>query len=170
MLTYDVLRFTERDKFRGDEMRIDWTTSSLLDVALIRAQASVGRSLASEELWDVLFPSSFAHTATPHYLVSRTLGRPRDLIQFANLCRDTAEKNGRPAVTGKDITEAEVQFSQWKLQDLAREYEINYPFLADLFILFQNSSYIMRLIQLAAKKYKAITVEMVVANVASGRR
>ena len=28
----------------------------------------------------------------------------------------------------------------------------------------------LRLIQLAAKKYKAITVEMVVANVASGRR
>jgi len=95
---YDILRFAERDKFRGDEMRIDWTPSSLLDVVLIRAQASIGRPITSEELWSGLFPAHFANSATPHYLVSRTLGRPRDLIQFANLCRDTAEKNGHSSI------------------------------------------------------------------------
>lgn len=152
---YDALQFSERDKFRGDEMRIDWTADSLLDLALARARASLGRQVSAEELWRRIFPGKIAEERVSDYLIARTLRRPRDVIQFANLCRDTAEKNGHPGVTSADVKEAEVQFSQWKLQDLGQEYKVNYPFLADLFILFQNSGYIVSRRTLA-KRFAAL--------------
>lgn len=140
---YDALPFAEKDKFRGDEMRIEWTPESLHELLLARARASVDESMAAHELWGTLFPAQIGHELAAEYLISHTLRRPRDVIQFANLCRDTAEKNGHPTVLTADIDEAEAQFSQWKLQDLASEYGINFPFLADLFVLFQSSGYII---------------------------
>jgi len=148
---YDVLRFSEGDKFRGEEMRIDWTSVALQDLALARARASTCDPLTAMELWAELFPHEVDGIPMPEYLLSRTLMRPRDLIQFANACRDTAEKNGHGRVEQQDVLEAEVQFSQWKLQDLVREYEVNYPFLADLFTLFQNSGYIISRAALSAR-------------------
>jgi hypothetical protein len=140
---YDALQFAEADKFHGDEMRIDWSAASLLDLLLIRARASLSREITSEQLWTETFPPLTAGTLTREYLIARTQLRPRDLIQFANVCRDTAKKNGHTAILVSDVREAELQYSQWKLQDLIREYKINYPFLAHLFATFQNSGYIV---------------------------
>lgn len=80
---------------------------------------------------------------TRSYLISRTLMPPRELIQLCNLCRDTAVKNGNPTITENDILEAEVLYSSWKLQDLVGEYRVNYPFLADLLVIFQSSGYLI---------------------------
>ena len=140
---YEVLQFAERDKFRGDEMRIDWTPGSLLDLLLARARASLGNSITAEEFWAGVFPAIIDEEPAYSYMVTHTLARPRDLIQFANLCRDTAAKNGHTSVIDSDVKEAEVQFSQWKLDDLESEYRVNYPFLTDLFTPFQNSGYII---------------------------
>lgn len=140
---YDVLQFAERDKFRGDEMRIDWTPGNLLDLLLVRARASMGRPITTDDLWTLLFPPTIDQEPAYSYLISHTLRRPRDLIQLANLCRDTADKNGHDSITDSDVKEAEVRFSQWKLDDLEAEYRVNYPFLSDLFGPFQNSGYII---------------------------
>jgi hypothetical protein len=140
---YDTLQFPDRDKFRGDEMRIEWTPAALVDMLLARAGASVGSSEAVRGLFGDYFPGTVDGRPTEAYLVERTLMRPRDLIQFANLCRDTAAKNGRWRVREQDIVEAERQYSVWKVQDLANEYLFNYPFLSELFVLFQSSGYII---------------------------
>lgn len=140
---YDALQFPERDKFRGDEMRIEWSAAALVDMLVARAEASVGLVDGTARLFGDYFTETVDERRTETYLVERTLMRPRDLIQFANLCRDTAAKNGRRHVSGQDIIEAERQYSVWKVQDLANEYLINYPFLTELFVLFQNSGYIV---------------------------
>ena len=140
---YDMLLFQDRDKFRGDEFQIDWNKSDLLDLALIRARVSLGISLTSEELWGKVFPPSIDGTPIQQYLVDRTLMRPREMIQLCNACRDAAEKNGNNKIEESDVIEAVAQYSNWKLQDLVSEYRVNYPFLADLFVLFQNSSYLL---------------------------
>jgi hypothetical protein len=140
---YDILQFPDKDKLHGDEMRIDWKPEGLFNVALLRASASLGREVTDSELFGRLFPSAVQGVMTNDYLANRTLLRPRDMIQFCNLCRDTAEKNGHTTVTASDVVEAEVQYSLWKLQDLANEYLVNYPFLGELFVLFQNSGYLV---------------------------
>ena len=140
---YDALQFTEADKFHGDEMRIDWTPEALADMLLMRARASLGTEISSDVLWGELFPRRIAEDETEKYLISRTQMRPRDLIQFANACRDAAVKHRHASVTPKDVHEAELQYSNWKLLDLRLEYQVNYPFLAQLFEVFRNSGYIV---------------------------
>ena len=140
---YDLLHFDEGDKFRGDEWRIDWNAQRLLEVAVLRAQASLGSGLDPGTLWNDVFPAVVSGLPIQAYIVNHTLMRPRDLIQLCNLCRDTAEKNGNPRITERDVLEATEQYSNWKLQDLAAEWRVNYPYLFDLFVLFQNSSYIV---------------------------
>lgn len=140
---YDLLQFQDRDKFRGDEMHIDWTEARLVDLAHSRAQVSLGRDIDSNELWRGLFVERMGDYSIERYLVNRTLMRPRDLIQLCNACRDAAEKNGRSKVSRADVREATIQYSNWKLQDLANEYLVNFPFLGDLYVLFQNSGYLV---------------------------
>lgn len=138
---YDALQFPDRDKFHSDEMRIDWSPHTLIDLLVNRAAASTGAQLSPERLFGGCFPEQIRGLPAATYLVDRTLLRPRDLIQFANHCRDTAAKNGNRTITEADVLEAEPQYSAWKLQDLASEYSVSFPFLNDMFVLFQSAPY-----------------------------
>ncbi|GAA2522149.1 P-loop ATPase, Sll1717 family [Streptomyces longisporus] len=140
---YDFLQSAEQDKFHSDEIHINWTAERLVKLASLRACASLGLEGSDTEVWHSLFPSRFSGKPIDEYLTSLTLMRPRDMIQLCNVCRDTAVKNGHDAVWDSDIKEASVQFSNWKQADLVREYVVNYPFLLDLFVLFQNSGYLV---------------------------
>nr|WP_308299026.1 hypothetical protein [Streptomyces sp. GESEQ-35] len=81
---------------------------------------------------------------TAAYLFRRCLPRPRDAIQFLNLCQETAWLiNGRDRITEADVVQAGRQFSDWKLKDLALEYLVAHPFLKHLFPLFQNTGYVV---------------------------
>ncbi|MEU1401574.1 hypothetical protein ABZ471_04260 [Streptomyces sp. NPDC005728] len=141
---YDSLSFGEGDKFHGDELRIAWTEQSLRDLALARAQASAGAGLSAEQLWQEVFPRAVRGEETAKYLFSRCLPRPRDAIQFLNLCQETAWlANGRDRITEEDVLQASRQFSAWKLNDLALEYLVAHPFLKRLFPLFQNTGFVV---------------------------
>ncbi|MGW4522990.1 P-loop ATPase, Sll1717 family [Amycolatopsis sp. NPDC004378] len=140
---YDALQFDDADKFHSDELRLDWTPEKLGEVALLRARASLGRSLTRDELWGEVFPARIGHEPTDAYLFSRTLPRPRDAIQFLNLCRDAAHDHGADRITEPDVRGATLRFSQWKLLDLAKEYLVTIPFLDRLFVLFQNTGYVV---------------------------
>lgn len=140
---YDTLNFSDGDKFRSDEVRITWTRASLRDLALARAGASLKRPLTHEQMWGEVFPVTIQGEPTADYLFSRALPRPRDAIQFLTVCRDTADEQGHRTVREKDVLRATLQFSQWKLQDLAKEYLVNYPFMKGLFALFENTGYVV---------------------------
>ncbi|MET8829984.1 hypothetical protein ABZX40_30810 [Streptomyces sp. NPDC004610] len=139
---YDSLSFGEGDKFHGDELRIAWTEQSLRDLALARARASLGAGLGEAELWQEIFAENVRGEEPATYLFRRCLPRPRDAIQFLNLCQETAWLiNGRDRITEEDVLQAGRQFSAWKLNDLALEYLVAHPFLKRLFPLFQNTGY-----------------------------
>ncbi|MER5460829.1 hypothetical protein ABT010_09090 [Streptomyces sp. NPDC002668] len=140
---YDALEFSEGDKYRGDEVRIEWTAEGLKELALTRASVSLGRRLTPAELWEQLFPRRVEGLPTAEYLFSQSLARPRDAIQFLNLCRDRAAERGHETITEGDVTGASRQFSEWKLQDLAREYLVNFPFLSRILAIFQNTGYVV---------------------------
>ncbi|MDL5203056.1 hypothetical protein [Streptomyces sp. ALI-76-A] len=141
---YDSLSFGEGDKFRGDELRIAWTEQTLRDLALARARASTGAELTEERLWRELFPRTVEGEETAGYLFRRCLPRPRDAIQFLNLCQETAWLiHGRDRITEADVLQAARQFSAWKLKDLSLEYLVAHPFLRHLFPLFQNTGYVV---------------------------
>ena len=60
----------------------------------------------------------------------------------------TSARTARPAggalrISEQDVRDATRQFSEWKLLDLAREYQVNFPFLAQVFVMFENFGYIV---------------------------
>jgi hypothetical protein len=136
---YDTLNFADGDKFRSEEMQITWTPEALRDLALARASVSLRRQLTHEQLWGDVFPSSVCGEPTADYLERHCLPRPRDAIQFLTLCRDVAWERGHGTVRESDVVAATKRFSQWKLEDLAREYNVGFPFLRQVFALFENS-------------------------------
>jgi hypothetical protein len=141
---YDSLSFGEGDKFRSDELRIDWNESDLEDLVLRRARASVDPELTVHQLWGGIFPRTVGGRHTPSYILSRALPRPRDVIQYLNECQSTALANGHhDRVHESDIRTATRRFSEWKLKDLVQEYLVAHPFLERLFPLFQNSGYLI---------------------------
>ncbi|MEU6350249.1 hypothetical protein ABZ896_13060 [Streptomyces sp. NPDC047072] len=155
---YDSLSFGEGDKYRGDELRISWTEQALRDLALARARASAGVEVTEERLWGgEVFPAVVGDEETPSYLFRRCLPRPRDAIQFLNLCQETAWLvNGRERITEEDVLQAGRQFSTWKLKDLALEYLVAHPFLKNLYPLFQNNGYVVTRTALAARFEAAV--------------
>ena len=140
---YDFIKFAERDKHRSDELRIDWSKEQIKNLLVERAASSLGERLPETVLFGQLFPTRVARVSVTDYLIDRTLMRPRDVIQFANACRDAAEKNGHVAIHISDVEEATVLYSRWKLSDVVNEWLINYPFLNDLLWLFSNSTYLV---------------------------
>ncbi|MGW6060536.1 P-loop ATPase, Sll1717 family [Streptomyces sp. NPDC055189] len=138
---YDTLNFADGDKFRSDEIHITWTPGALQDLALARASLSLGRDLTHSQLWGDIFPSAVGGEPTADYLVHRSLPRPRDAIQFLTRCRDVAWERGHSTVRGSDILAATKRFSQWKLEDLAREYNVGFPFLREVFALFEHGEH-----------------------------
>ncbi|MEU9396902.1 hypothetical protein AB0D86_43795 [Streptomyces sp. NPDC048324] len=141
---YDSLSFGEGDKFHGDELRITWTEEALRNLALARARASVGEELTEERLWKELFPQTVGGEEITGHLFGRCLPRPRDAIQFLNLCQEKAWlDHERDRIIEADVARAGRQFSEWKLKDLTSEYLVAHPFLRRLFPLFQNTGYVV---------------------------
>jgi hypothetical protein len=140
---YDTLNFADADRFHGDEVRITWDRAGLRALALARAGASLECPLTERQLWGEVFPATVQGEPTADYLFSRALPRPRDAIQFLTVCRDTADERRHRTILEGDVLAATLSFSQWKLQDLAKEYLVNYPFLNGLFAFFENTGYVV---------------------------
>ncbi|MBW4670294.1 MAG: ATP-binding protein [Cyanomargarita calcarea GSE-NOS-MK-12-04C] len=141
---YEQLQFFDKDKLRGDEVSVTWTSEKLPEIILERAKASTkNRDLTSDSFWSEYFPQQINTETTSDFILSYTLMRPREIIQLCNLCVDTARREGSITVECKHITQAIDSYSNWKLNDLIGEYIINYPFLNDLLILFSNTSYVV---------------------------
>lgn len=140
---YELLNFHDRDKFRGDEIQLSWTNDTLEELILARANASMGMSVSIKDFWKNLFPEIIEGEQSAKYILDRTLKRPRDIIQFCNLCRDNAKIANHLKIEINDVIQATDRYSDWKLNDLIVEWKVNYPFLNDLFIIFSNSSYVV---------------------------
>lgn len=140
---YDSLTFSEADKFHSDEIRIDWSREQLVELAVTRAAASLGQHVTREFLWGTVFPPYVAGEPVVDYLFSRMLARPRDTIQFLNLCRDRARAMRHDRVQEGDVLTATVEFSRWKTIDLAREYGSTLPFLERVLAMFQNGDVVV---------------------------
>jgi hypothetical protein len=140
---YDLLQFQNRDYFRTDEIHIAWDTNALLNLAHARSQASIGVEFQSNLLWQGLFPPEINGKPITDFVVQHTLMRPREIIQLCNACVDAAQKNGHTRIQESDVQEAVRLYSNWKVSDLVNEYQINFPFISRLFVLFTNTSFLI---------------------------
>src|SRR5690348_5350779 len=57
------------------------------------------------------------------YLLKRTLGRPRDIVAFAEFAREEAVRDGHDVIEAGDIYDAEKRYSRHVLDELMDEMD-----------------------------------------------
>jgi hypothetical protein len=136
---YDTLKFNDADKFRSLEERLDWKETDLKHLIATRGRVSAGLSATEPNiLWSLIFEKRVNGESAFRYMVKRTMRRPRELIQFCNNALADAQDNNQELISSSSILNAETQYSNWKLKDLASEYLVQYQYLEELLGLFQG--------------------------------
>jgi hypothetical protein len=126
-----VTQTQHSDKYRNIE-RLRWDKPALLSVLSERInfnRKKHGRSLDSDPYLSV-FPETVGTSNADNWLIERTLGRPRELLQLARYYTESVETDV-PDPT--QLKEAELPYSSWKLDDLCAEYSNQYPGLVSVF-------------------------------------
>jgi hypothetical protein len=86
--------------------------------------------MTSEKVWNY-FPQSI-HVGSERvnldkYLVSRTLWRPRDIINFVNLCIEESFRRNSESITEEIVLASEVVYSRQRAEALVDEWKYTYP-------------------------------------------
>ena len=119
------------DKYRNIE-RIRWEKDNLLRI--LNERINFNRDRADLEKlanpFNTVFPSTIGTSNTDNWLLERTLGRPRELIQLA---RYYTESVGGDDPNDEALKSSEQGYSSWKLDDLCTEYSNQYPGLISIF-------------------------------------
>jgi GTPase SAR1 family protein len=130
---FETLRFNNSDHFHVIEERLIWDEESLLRLIALRIRASVGGKSSAAQTWEKVFPKKIGRDNSFAYLLQFTLMRPRDLIQLCTECRDNAQNLNLKKIDKTAISEALLEYSRWKINDLRDEYRVQYPFLEKVF-------------------------------------
>lgn len=124
------------DKYRDIE-KIQWTVEGLMSLLTSRIEynyAIQGKPIPENVLYTV-FPETIGANNTANWLFERTLGRPRELLQLVRLY---SEKNNTNEANSDLLKNIELEYSNWKLEDLTTEYSNQYPNLFELFKLWRT--------------------------------
>jgi hypothetical protein len=137
---YGVLQFSDKNKIsHGLKEEIQWNAefdgpNALKTVVDTRIRVLLGINDDSDP-WFHVFDDEVMRGTQHKYLhmAQRTYLRPRDLIQFANLCLATAKARTRTKpndddrIANQDVTDARTLYSNYLRSELADEIFAHYP-------------------------------------------
>ena len=138
--------YDDAQKVRDLIETIEWDADSLKDLISRRISASLGTTLSQNirEPWVAVFQDtlSYRNANSFNYMLDRTLLRPRELIQFCDLTRERAIKEGAaPPIEYSTISAAELDYSEMRIRDVASEYRFEMPGLDRVFETFRGFRY-----------------------------
>jgi Cdc6-like AAA superfamily ATPase len=138
---FDVVRLRDSEIDKRSKDIIQWNRTLLAEVVARRIAVAKEIDLADravEEIWHSVFCNQVSEEDTISYIISRTLLRPRDVLQFCNRCLEEAQNQRHDYVQEDDVLHAEGTYSEDKILDLFREYHIGHPDLIELLWLFKE--------------------------------
>ncbi len=129
------------EKYRGLCFPITWKRKDLQEVLDARINELVQSRYTSQQVThkDIMpgvIGGSKAGTRPLDYILDRTLLRPRDVISYLNICIGKAE--GDPTIRPQTIVDAEVEYSQGRLNSLKDEWSVHYQYLIPICGLFRG--------------------------------
>ena len=118
----------QEEKYESLILSLRWEKRDLLQVLDSRISALVKRRYTKASVsWTDVFPHKVGDAEVGDYIVSRTMYRPRDIIQFGNYCVQHAEN--RPAFTRATLLAAEGEYSEKRFRSCGDEFSTDYPSL-----------------------------------------
>ena len=107
---FDWLEHNDSETLKRDPAFLEWDKESLENLVALRIRDGMGSSEADPSaLWRLVFPRLTRGEPTQDFIISRTLMRPRDVIQFCQKSVESAQRAGREAVSEDDV------FNSWDM-------------------------------------------------------
>ena len=132
---YDVLTRYDDDLPKRDILRMEWTPSNLHHLVAARLATRISGQ-DDEEIWSAIFPEPVKDSAASEYILTRSLPRPRDVLNLCQKAIDHAQRNGHTYVTSQDILDGEKSFSEALFYSVSSEFRGLYPDLEEVLIEF----------------------------------
>ena len=130
---YNVLAQFDDDLPKRNLLRLEWTQSNLKHLVARRLALSSEHSDEDDDAtWLAIFPESVDSRDSSTYILSRSLPRPRDVLDLCQRAIDQAQRNGHSAVTAQDILDGENEFSEGLFWSLSAEFRGLYPKLEEI--------------------------------------
>lgn len=121
----------QQEKYRSIYFRLNWNKAELEKVINFRVNQLIKEQYTTQPVTIAdLFPKKLYNQDALDYFFERTLMRPRDAILFFNECIEAAA--GQTSFTQDTVQQAEVVYSESRLQALEEEWVADYPHLFDL--------------------------------------
>jgi hypothetical protein len=118
----------QRDKFEDQSYRIKWTKERLKSLVDKRIDYLCQWQYTTENVhFDHIFKHNVSSKAPFDYMLERSFLRPRDLINFVNLCLNEAD--GRHEVTASHVKAAERRYSSTMIDGIISEWASILPSL-----------------------------------------
>lgn len=120
---WERISFNDRNKMSQDMVYLDWDDAGLIDIVDRRIKQSIGTPTGTG--WDAVFTTDEMRNraSAKTYILKRAMGRPRDVIAFADFAKKEALKKGQTIIRADDIYEAEKRYSNHMLAELRDEIE-----------------------------------------------
>ena len=130
---YDDLSFPDKNKItRNLAETLTWTddlTGENSLKVLIDQRIRVLTKTTADDPWAEVFDSQLMRGTQPKakHIASRTYLRPRDMIQFCNLCLKEANAARDPSITNEHIARARRAYSDYLIEELDDEIHASFP-------------------------------------------
>ena len=134
---YDVLTRYDDDLSKRDILRMEWTSTNLKHLVAERLAIKAGEvNEDDEDTWAAIFPEPVKNRPASDYILSRSLPRPRDVLNLCQKAIDQAQRNGHSYVDAEDILQGERSFSEALFYAVSSEFKGIYPDLGEVLIEF----------------------------------
>lgn len=137
--------YDDAQKYRDVIEIVRWDERKLLSLISSRIQHSLPalQGASDEDSWESVFVDTLQYRQSKsfNYVVDRTLYRPRELIQFCTDALEVARDFGSELIDYSVISQAELQYSEDRVKDIASEFRFQYPGLLSVFEVFRGRTY-----------------------------
>ena len=126
---YDLLINETPDRGKEQAVNLDWSEPSLLEQLLLQRFRASDHTLPMDfnSTWYRIFDSHVGTEGSFRYILSRTLLRPRDLLNFTRKAIQIGASKNHARVNSDDIIEAERQYSEDMFSELRYELRDVFP-------------------------------------------
>lgn len=135
---YDSINYSDKNKWDDSAVRIDWVPpqgtrahdSDIFRMINLRIGASfVDQPDIDTNYWEHAFTNQriVGKLSALGYILSRTMYRPRDMIEFCKCIKAASMKENSDKFTRVDVLKGEVGYSDWLRKELVDELHVLLP-------------------------------------------
>jgi energy-coupling factor transporter ATP-binding protein EcfA2 len=158
----------QEEKFKSLILPVTWSRAQLIDM-LDRRIAKLVKDRYTKAVVthaDIMSAKQMGFKGNRQdpidYLLTRTWMRPRDAIEFINICLHQA--TGKSSLTGAMLTVAESEYSRSRFQSLGDEWNALYPGLLEFLAIYKKKPKEFRLSDITNPDVESFCLDFVIEN------